>query len=97
MGIEKFFPKDSFCGEVLYGGCSTGYPINVNSEKRVDGTINGIARLIQNPNMTQEDIDYCLKVNSQRLGIDQEDLIAKVQDCMGGNCEDDDSQDLDKE
>ena len=84
MGIEKFFPKDSFCGEVLYGGCSTGYPINVNSEKRVDGTINGIARLIQNPNMTQEDIDYCLKVNSQRLGIDSDDLLSRVDEILDG-------------
>ena len=47
--------------------------------------------------MTQEDIDYCLKVNSQRLGIDQEDLIAKVEECMNFDCEGDDSQDLDKE
>lgn len=84
MGIEKFFPKDSFCGEVLYGGCSTGYPINVNSEKRVDGTINGIARLIQNPNMTQEDIDYCLKVNSERLGIDSDDLLSRVDEILDG-------------
>lgn len=89
--------SESYCGEIIIGKSSTGYPININPEKRVENTINGIARLIQNPNMTQEDIDYCLKVNSKRLGIDQEDLIAKVEECMNFDCEGDDSQDLDKE
>jgi len=94
MGIESFFRKDSYCGEVLYGG-SIGFSININPEKREENTINGIARLIQNPDMTQKDKDYCLKVNSERLGIDPEDLMSKVEDCMNTDCEGDDSVSLD--
>lgn len=96
MGIENFFPKSSYCGEVL-SGYSTGYPIHVNPEKRVEGTINGIARLMLNPNMTQEDRDSCLRINSERLGIDPEDLMAKVEDCMNFDHEGNDSDSLDSE
>ena len=92
-----FFPKDTYCGERLTGRCQTGYPINVNPEKRVEGTINGIARLMLNPNMTQEDRDYCLRINSERLGIDPEDLMAKVEDCMNFDHEGNDSDSLDSE
>ncbi len=45
--------------------------------------------------MTQKDIDYCLKVNSERLGIDPEDLMSKGEDCMNTDCEGDDSVSLD--
>ncbi|HRX43746.1 MAG TPA: hypothetical protein P5059_00640 [Candidatus Dojkabacteria bacterium] len=76
--------SESYCGEIIIGKSSTGYPININPEKRVENTINGIARLIQNPNMTQEDIDYCLKVNSQRLGIDSDDLLSRVDEILDG-------------
>jgi hypothetical protein len=76
--------SESYCGEIIIGKSSTGYPININPEKRVENTINGIARLIQNPNMTQEDIDYCLKVNSKRLGIDSDDLLSRVEEILDG-------------
>lgn len=76
--------SESYCGEIIIGKSSTGYPININPEKRVENTINGIARLIQNPNMTQEDIDYCLKVNSKRLGIDSDDLLSRVDEILDG-------------
>jgi hypothetical protein len=34
--------------------------------------------------MTQEDIDYCLKVNSKRLGIDSDDLLSRVEEILDG-------------
>jgi len=76
--------SESYCGEIIIGKSSTGYPININPEKRVEETINGVAKLMQNPNMTQEDIDYCLKVNSQRLGIDSDDLLSRVDEILDG-------------
>lgn len=76
--------SESYCGEIIIGKSSTGYPININPEKRVENTINGVAKLMQNPNMTQEDIDYCLKVNSQRLGIDSDDLLSRVEEILDG-------------
>lgn len=76
--------SESYCGEIIIGKSSAGYTINVDPEKRVENTINGIARLIHNPNMTQEDIDYCLKVNSQRLGIDSDDLLSRVDEILDG-------------
>lgn len=97
MGIEKFFSKDSYCGEVLFGGCSAGYTINVNPEKRVNGTVKGIARLIQNPTTTNEEIDYCLKVNSERLGIDQGTLMSMALESINGKSESKDSDSLNKE
>jgi hypothetical protein len=88
MGIEKFFSKDSYCGEILTGKSSTGYPIRVNPEKRVEGTVKGIARLIQNPTTTNEEVDYCLKVNSERLGIDQETLLSLALDSINSKSKD---------
>ncbi len=76
--------SESYCGEIIIGKSSTGYPININPEKRVENTINGVAKLMQNPNMTQEDIDYCLKVNSKRLGIDSDDLLSRVDEILDG-------------
>jgi hypothetical protein len=76
--------SESYCGEIIIGKSSTGYPININPEKRVENTINGVAKLMQNPNMTQEDIDYCLKVNSKRLGIDSDDLLSRVEEILDG-------------
>lgn len=76
--------SESYCGEIIIGKSSTSYPININPEKRVENTINGVAKLMQNPNMTQEDIDYCLKVNSKRLGIDSDDLLSRVEEILDG-------------
>lgn len=87
MGIENFFKKNTYNGEIVLGKYSTGYPIYVHPEKRVEGTIKGIARMINNPATTSQDLKSCLEINSERLGIDQETLLALALDTIDSNQE----------
>ncbi|MBP8689074.1 hypothetical protein KBH77_01845 [Patescibacteria group bacterium] len=83
MSIEKFFPKKkipTYNGELEYNSSYTGFHINCNPKDKFEGIVNSVVRMINNPKIDINDLEYCIDKNAQSLNITSEDLLLIVED-----------------
>jgi len=84
MSVERYFPKSStptYCGQDLYG-YSCGYPIGSNPQGKFEGTIKSVVRMMNNPVISEEELEYCITKNAEALNIHPEDLLLLAEDRM---------------
>ena len=71
-------------GEIIFNpyGFKPSPSIDNDKEKAYLNTIEGTARLMKMPNVSQEDIDIGLEINATKLGISVESLRSQAQELI---------------